>query len=93
MRDKAILENGGTLKSVPDCYKNQEICNKAVDNYPHTLEFALECYKSQEMCYKAFHRCFFLHLILQETCDIVASLYPFLIVYCADKYNDDVFLC
>ena len=26
---KAILENGGTLKSVPDCYKNQEICHKA----------------------------------------------------------------
>ena len=26
---KAILENGGTLKSVPGCYKNQEICHKA----------------------------------------------------------------
>ena len=24
MCDKAILENGGTLKSVPNCYKNQE---------------------------------------------------------------------
>ena len=33
MCDKAILENGGTLKFVPDCYKNQEMCNKAVDNY------------------------------------------------------------
>ena len=28
MCDKAILENCGTLKSVPDCYKNQETCNK-----------------------------------------------------------------
>ena len=28
--DKAILENGGRLKSVPDCDKNQEMCNKAV---------------------------------------------------------------
>ena len=31
---KTILENGGTLKYIPDCYKNQEMCNKAVDNYP-----------------------------------------------------------
>ena len=32
MCDKAILENDGTLKSVPDCYKNEEMCNKAADN-------------------------------------------------------------
>ena len=32
MCDKAILENSGTLKSVTGCYKNQEKCNKAVDN-------------------------------------------------------------
>ena len=37
MCDKAILENGGTLKSVADCYKNQETCNKAVDNYSIAL--------------------------------------------------------
>ena len=43
MCDKATLENGGTLKSVPECYKNQEVCNKAVDNYPHALESILEC--------------------------------------------------
>ena len=35
--DKAIFENGGTLKSVPDCCKNQEMCNEVVDNYPHGL--------------------------------------------------------
>ena len=44
MRDKAILENGGTLKSVPDCYKDQHLYDKAVDNYPHSLEFVPECY-------------------------------------------------
>ena len=38
MCDNAILENGGTLNSVTDCYKNQEMCNKAVDSYPHALE-------------------------------------------------------
>ena len=31
MYDIAILENGGTLQSVPDCYKNQQMCEKAVD--------------------------------------------------------------
>ena len=52
MCDKTILENGGTLKAVPDCYKNQEMWNKAVDNYPHTLEFVPECLVTQEMCDK-----------------------------------------
>ena len=32
MCDKAILQNGGTLKSVPDYYKNHEIINKVVNN-------------------------------------------------------------
>ena len=50
MRDEVILENGGTLKSVPDCYKNQEVCNKAAVNYPRALEFVSECYKTQKMC-------------------------------------------
>ena len=43
MCDKAILENAGTLKYVLDCYKIQEICNKAFENYPHALEFVPEC--------------------------------------------------
>ena len=34
MCDKAISEYDGILKSVPDCYKNQEMLNKPVDNYP-----------------------------------------------------------
>ena len=38
---KAILENGGTLKSVPGCYKNQQMCDITVDNKPHALKFAL----------------------------------------------------
>ena len=44
---KAVLENGGTLKSIPDCYKNQEMCNKAVDNYPRALEFLPDCKMTQ----------------------------------------------
>ena len=29
------------------------MCDKAVDNYPHTLEFVPECYKIQKTCNKA----------------------------------------
>ena len=47
MCDKATLENGGTLKSVPDHYKNQEMCNKAVDNYSRVLEFVPEYCKTR----------------------------------------------
>ena len=39
MCDKSILENGGALESVVDCYKNQKMYNKAVDNYAHAIEF------------------------------------------------------
>ena len=31
MCNKTILENSGTFISFPDCYKNQESFNKAVD--------------------------------------------------------------
>ena len=50
---KALLENGGTLKSFSDCYKNQEMCNKAADDYPHVLEFVPERFMTPEMCDKA----------------------------------------
>ena len=49
----AILENYGTIKSVPNCYKSEEMLNKAADNYPHTLEFIPEWYRTQKMCDKA----------------------------------------
>ena len=46
MCDKVILKSSGTLKFVPDCYKNQKMCNKAVDKYPHAVEFVPEFYKT-----------------------------------------------
>ena len=51
--DNTILENGGMPESVPDCYKNHNMCNQAVDNYAYESEFVPECYKTQEMCDKA----------------------------------------
>ena len=50
MCDKAVLENGGTLESVPDQCKTQEMCDKAGDNYPHALELVIQCYKPKKMC-------------------------------------------
>ena len=52
MCDKVLLQNSGILKSASECYKNQEMCNIAVDSYPHALEFVSECYKTQSMCDK-----------------------------------------
>ena len=37
MCDKPILQNFGTVSG---CYKNQQMCDKAVDNYPHALKLA-----------------------------------------------------
>ena len=48
MCKKAILEN----EFVPDCYKNQHMCDKAVDNYTHALKFVLDYYINQKMCDK-----------------------------------------
>ena len=36
------------IRYVPDCYKNQQISDKAVDNYLYTLKFVPDCYKSQK---------------------------------------------
>ena len=35
MRHKAILENGGMLKSIPNQCKSQVMCDKIVDNIMH----------------------------------------------------------
>ena len=35
MCEKTILENGRTSESIHDCCKNQEMCSKAVENYPY----------------------------------------------------------
>ena len=39
MYDKAIIKSGGTLESVPEFYKNQNICSKAVDTLKRSTQF------------------------------------------------------
>ena len=41
------------LKFVPDCYKNQRMCNKTVDKYANALLFVPNCCKTKKMCNKA----------------------------------------
>ena len=36
---KKFSANGEMLRFIPDCYKNQKMCDKAVDNHFHALEF------------------------------------------------------
>ena len=40
------------MKSAPDQYKTQEICDKAVNNYAHVLGFAPNYHKITKMCNK-----------------------------------------
>ena len=66
MHDKAILENVTNSESIPDCCKNQEMCDNAVDNYPHELKS--ECSKAQKViteCCKT-----------QIMCDQAVSIHP-----------------
>ena len=88
----AILENGATLKSIPDCYKNQEMCKNVVDNYCHALEFVPKCFMTQNMCEKSFSiypsiikfvpECF----MTQEMCDkAVNRCFLYLILFLIDK--------
>ena len=37
------------ISYVPDQYKTQKMCDKAVENYAHALKLALDCYKAQKM--------------------------------------------
>ena len=38
------------LEFVPECYKTQIMCDKAVDTYPSTIKFVPECFVTQKMC-------------------------------------------
>ena len=92
--EKAIIENGGTLNSFPDCYKNQEKSNETVDNYPHVLEFVSDCLMTQETCDKVVNThssamqlvpdCY----MTQEMCDTVANTHSSAIQFFSEYYKN-----
>ena len=60
------------LESVPDSYLNQQMCDKAVDNYPHALEFVPDCYKTQK-CVINYTISYHAFTILKNIPEIVRS--------------------
>ena len=43
MRNKAVDNYAHALECAPDCYKTQELCNKAVNTSPSAIQFVPEC--------------------------------------------------
>ena len=62
MKQRIEISNGITyyrlcmMFFVPDCFKTEEVCNKAVCMDPYGLEFIPGHLKMQEMCDEALHR-------------------------------------
>ena len=81
------------FKFVPECYKNQRMCNKAVDTNVHALQFVPNCYKTQKMCNKAVDaHASAMQLApdwckTQPICVKVAFKEPFMLKYCIDIHE------
>ena len=76
-------------ENIPDCYKNQNICNEAVDSYAHALELVHNCYcyKTQKMCNKTVNTS--IHFVPecyknQEMIDKIAFICPFVFEFDSD---------
>ena len=91
-----------TLKFVLDCYKSQQMCNKAVNNYPHALRFVPDCCMTQKMRDKAVNthpstiqsdsECYKTQEILIDVFLCLIWIFSkdtclILIVYCLDRYK------
>ena len=48
-----ICPVGSGIQFATECYKSQEICNKAVDICPFGFNSVRDCYMTQEICDKA----------------------------------------
>ena len=95
MCDIGVVENGGTLKFVPDNYKNKKTCNQndCQDDYADALEYVPECFKTQEMCDKPIDtylpviqfvlKCF----KLRKMCDKAVDTCPFVFNSVPDCYK------
>ena len=69
------------------------MCNKAVDNYPHTSEFVPNCFMTQKLCVKAVNsypstiksvsECF----MTQELCDKAVNICFIVFSFVPDCYR------
>ena len=70
------------IRFVPDRYKTQQMCDKAILENSETLKFVPDCFKNQEMCNKAVDN--YLHMLeyvpecckTQKMCDKTVDTYP-----------------
>ena len=64
---------------VPDQYKTQQMCGKAILENGGILESVSDCYKNQEMCNRAVHyyhhalQCVLGCFMTQEICDKIVN--------------------
>ena len=47
------------LRVVHEYYKNQKMCDKAVNIYLHTIKLVFKCFMTQDMCDKTVNKCLF----------------------------------
>ena len=57
MCNQTVNNYADALEYVPECFKTQDIYDKAVDNYPSAIQCVPECFKTQEMFDKAVDTC------------------------------------
>ena len=79
--NKRLNKCGIKCESVLDCYKNEQMCDKVIDKYPHALKYLADCYINQRICEcdKDVNICFlhlfiFLNDIKLKKCGIVFFL-------------------
>ena len=88
MCEKVIIENGGILEFIPDCYKNQNMCDKAVILPQYNL--LLNAISIKKTCDKAIDTCPFVvdsvhdQYVTQEMHDKVVSKELIIPKYCPD---------
>ena len=78
------------LEFVPECCKNQNMRDKAVNAYPSTIKNFSGCFMTQEKCEKEVNRCLIVFDSIPDwykTREMCVSKDCFLIVLCPDKYK------
>ena len=86
-------QNGAMLKFVPDCYKNQRMCNKAVNNYAHALQFVPNWLRRKKCVIKLLIQVLLQCKLIpdwcktQPMCGKVAFKEPFMLKYCIDRHK------
>ena len=89
-QEMRVKANPYNFECIPDRFKTQEMCDKAIDEYPYNLGYVPDCFKTQEMCVKANPYNFDYipdRLKTQEMCDKAVDEYPYNLGYVPDRFK------